>query len=540
MKKLLNLAHFFVGFQKIILTLQQVRLGLFLSSFANYIQIKKFLSFSEIFFMKKNFRKLQSGSILLQAFFFGVISIIMIGALISWASANLKASRIGVYREQALQIAEAGIDYYRWHLAHDQNDYQDGTGLPGPYVHDFFDKDGVKIGTYTLEITAPPIGSTLVKVKSTGKVLVDPTVSRSILVQFAIPSLAKYAVVANDNMRFGENTEVFGPIHSNGGIRFDGVAHNIITSAKYQYDDPDHSGNQEFGVHTHVRPPPPTSGITDDSFRPLEAPPSGVPSRPDVFEIGRMFPVPAIDFTGFTFNLSQIKSDAQLNGKYFSSSGVQGYHIVLKINDTYDLYKVNKILATPKNCIDSLNQPGWGSWSIGNNGETLVGNYPFPENGLIFVEDNVWVDGQISTARITIAAGRFPDNPSTRPAITMNKNLRYTYYDGQDVIGLISQGNINVGMDSLNDLYIDAAFIAQNGRAGRYYYNPQCNPYHQRQTITLIGSVASNLRYGFGYSDNSGYQVRFINYDANLLYSPPPSYPLTSDQYQIVSWDEVR
>jgi len=189
-------------------------------------------------------KSLQTGSILIQAFLFGVISIVMIGALISWAGTNIRASRVGLYREQALQIAEAGIDYYRWHLAHAPTDYKDGTGVAGPYTHDFFDKDGVKIGTFTLDITPPATGFTLVKIKSTGKVVSDPAVSRSILVQLAIPSFAKFAIVANDYMRFGEGTEVFGPIHSNNGLRFDGLAHNLITSAKDKYDDPDHTSGQ--------------------------------------------------------------------------------------------------------------------------------------------------------------------------------------------------------------------------------------------------------------------------------------------------------
>jgi hypothetical protein len=89
---------------------------------------------------------------------------------------------------------------------------------------------------------------------------------------------------------------------------------------------------------------------------------------------------------------------------------------------------------------------------------------------LIFLDDNVWVNGAINTARLTIAAGRFPDDSTTRRSITINNDLTYTNYDGTDTIGLIAQKNINVGLFSEDDLRIDAAIIAQNGRAGRYYY----------------------------------------------------------------------
>jgi hypothetical protein len=490
--------------------------------------------------MKIRTKSYNKGSILIQAFVFGVISVVMVGALISWASANIKASRVGAYREQALQIAEAGIDYYRWHLAHAPTDYQDGTGGPGPYVHDFYDKDGVLIGTFTLEITPPITGSTLVRVKSTGNIVEDPTISRKILVGLAIPSLAKYAVVANDNMRFGEGTEVFGPIHSNGGIRFDGLAHNIITSARDRYNDPDHTGNDEFGVHTHVVLP---SGSISSSFVSAEAPPNTVPNRPDVFEAGRQFPVPAADFVGLTTDLAQIKANAQTDGRYISSSGAQGYRIVFKTDDTFDVYRVNNLQTAPNGCSNSQNQTGWGTWTIrttGSGNTTFIANYPIPSNGLVFVEDNVWVEGQINTARVTLAVGRFPDNSTNRPNITVNSNLLYTNYDGQDVIALISQGNFNVGLGSSDTLRIDAALVAQNGRTGRYYYSSSCGSGYNRNTITLYGMIASNLRYGFAYTDGTGYDTRDIIYDANLLYGPPPSFPLTSDQYQTVSWEEVQ
>src|SRR3989344_759683 len=60
-------------------------------------------------------------------------------------------------------------------------------------------------------------------IESTGRPA-SSTVERIIRVEMAIPSLAKYATVANDFMRFGQGTEVFGPINVNQGLRFDGLA----------------------------------------------------------------------------------------------------------------------------------------------------------------------------------------------------------------------------------------------------------------------------------------------------------------------------
>ena len=480
--------------------------------------------------------KNNKGIILSTTLVFGMISLTIIIALTSWFAVILKSSRLLIAKEQAFHIAESGIEYYRWHLAHAPQDFQDGTGEDGPYVHSVEDRDGVEIGQFSLNITPPLNGSTVVTVESTGTVTTTPDVHRIVRVQLAKPSFAKFAFVADANMRFGEGTEVFGAIHSNGGIRFDGVAHNLITSARDVYDDPDHYGANEFGVHTHVSP-----------IDPL--PPADVPSRPDIFETGRLFPLPEVDFDGLTNDLAEMKELANSEeGLYFAESGGLGYKIVLKTNDSFDLYRVTSLRPVPSSsCNNSQRQSGWGTWSIQNT--TFLDNYENPINGIVFLEDHVWVEGQINTSRITIAAGRFPDVPSKRCSITVNTDLLYTNHDGQDVIALIAQDNINIGLYSDDDFRIDAALIAQNGRVGRYYYRkpfrfwwwsyPGCSPYHERSVATLYGMIGTNLRYGFAYTDGTGYNQRNIIYDANLLYGPPPEFPLVYDQYEPISWEEV-
>jgi hypothetical protein len=176
-------------------------------------------------------------------------------------------------------------------------------------------------------------------------------------------------------MRFGQGTEVFGTIQSNGGLRFDGLAHNIISSAVASYDDADHSGAVEFGVHTHVTLP---SGTVNDTFRSAEAPPSVLQNRTDVFEIGRQFPVPAVDFNGFTSDLASMKTIAQQpDGRYFGPSGGGiGYYILLKNNDTFDLYNITGLTSPPGGCTNAGGQTGWGTWSI--NTRTFLANYAFP------------------------------------------------------------------------------------------------------------------------------------------------------------------
>jgi len=477
--------------------------------------------------------KSRQGQLSLQLLIFITVMVILIGGFVLWAGSFLNLSLRGYNRAQAFTIAEAGIEYYRWHLAHAPEDYQDGTGSTGPYVHNYFDKDGNLIGSFKLEITPPITGSTVVTIRSTGQVASDSTIEKIVEVRMGIPSIAKYAVAVNDNVRFGEGTEVWGEIISNGGIRFDGLTHNLIKSAQSSYDDPDHGGQNEFGVHTHLTPIDPE-------------PPAAVPDRTDVFEVGRQFPVPAVDFTGFSQDLSNLKNLAQSGGYYVGSSTNFGYNLVLATSGIFSVYEVTSLVNPPNGCTNNSNQDGWGTWSIQN--QTLIATGTFPVNGVFFFGDDLWVEGQIDGARLTIASAQFPDNPSTRTSITVNHDLLYTNYDGQDALALIAQNNFNVGWASNDFLRIDSALIAQNGRVGRYYYRPpnnqaqnnRCAPNDTRDTVTLYGMLASNQRYGFGYTDITGYINRNIIYDPNLLFAPPPHFPQSSDQYEIISWDEVK
>lgn len=487
--------------------------------------------------MIKENQKTKRGIIIIQTLVFAAIAVSIIGGLAGWTATTIKSGRINYNREQAFESAEAGIDYYRWHLAHAPSDYKDGTGVAGPYIHSLKDEDGNVVGEFSLEITAPTTGSTLVKIKSTGSSAKDSSFKRKVLSQVAKPSIAKYAVAGNDAMRFGEGTEIFGPVHVNGGIRFDGLAHNIVTSSATTYNDEDHSGGNEIGVHTHVNAPP-GSGV-NDSYRPAEANPNSIPNRPDVFEAGRLISQPTIDFAGFTTDLATLKSSAVASGFYrdVAGSGYVGYHVILKTNDTFDLYKINN-WASLGNC--STQSPNTSSWSVGT--QTLQGNYAFPTNGIMFFEDHTVVDGQINTARLTIVAADLPvpSNPSNYKNMIINKDLSYTNYDGTDALGLIGQNGVVVGMISDDDLKIDGALIAQNDKVGRFYYSGGSCTYKNRSVISLFGMIASHARYGFAYTDDTGYETRNITYDSALLYAPPPSFPLTSDQYQIISWQEVK
>lgn len=481
------------------------------------------------------------GFLVVQVLVFAGVASVILSALAFWGATSFTASRKNYLREQAFHIAEAGVEYYRWHLAHDTDDYMDGTNQPGSYVHPYLDKNGVQIGTFTLTITPPPLGGTTVGIRSVGKVTEDPTITRAVEVTMSIASFARYALLAQGTLSVGTGVNVSGQVHANGGVRFDGTARNLVTSSVDKFKDPTHAPAlpDELGVHTNISP--------QDPYPPVSA----IPSRPEVFQAGRQFPpfynVSAVNFGSLTATLLDLKNKALEDGFHLpkASGSDAGYHIVFKTNGTFDLYSVTKLLPNGI-CPKVSSQSGWEVASIDE--ESFVSNNPYPTNGIIFAEDNLWIDGAVN-GRLTVAAGSFIDNGQGDPQqknITINRDLIYDSYDGTDVLGVIAQNNISTGLVSDTDLRIDGALIAKGGRIGRYYFAPplgnnqKCAPHHTKNSLYLYGMQATYATGGFSYGDNTGYQNRTIVYDPNLYYNPPPSFPLTSSQYSILKWREIQ
>ncbi len=425
-------------------------------------------------------------------------------------------------KEQAFQIAESGVDFYRWYLAHQLEgrtaqqvaDFW-ATGSPygvgAAYEAEYSDPSGDAVGKYSLTVTPPSAGSSVAIVRVTGWTYRYPSDTRTITVRFRRPSWSEYAVLSNNVLRFGIGTEVYGKIHSNQGIHFDGLAHNTVTSAVPSYNDPDHTGGDEFGVHTHKT-------VVD----PL--PPAAVPDRSDVFEAGRSFPEVASDFNGLLGDISYMKSQAQagVNGSRYFDNSHQGRHIILKADDTFDIRTVQSFTAST-NEINNYN----GNWS----------NYAIPNDGIIYVENNVWLEGTVNGRRVTVVAANLIS--ASKKTMYLGKDIRYTNYDCTDMIGLIGQQDVEVYRGSNDFLRLDASLMAQSGRVGRSSYT---GANAIRDTITVYGAIVSNQRYGFAWVDISGnhvsgYRNRNLYYDNNLLYCPPPYFP-TGTQYEMDLWQE--
>jgi hypothetical protein len=453
-----------------------------------------------------------------------VFSLVML-AVTSYAVYQLKLVNSITKSEQAFQIAEAGVNYYQWHLAHYPTDYNDriggtGTITAGPYLHDYVDKDTQQvIGRFSLNITPPSVGSTIVTIQSTGYTLAVPTLTRTVTVRYGVPSLAQYGFMTNSFVRVGSGSTFFGRFHSNSGIEFNGQGNAPIASARATYTC--QAGDGCSGTH---------NGIWG--------------TAPAATQALWQFPVSNIDYSAITADLSTLRASAQSGGIYFAPSSANGYSLVFNANGTIRIYRVNSLRShqtgydvngTAHNeDIDYGTSGGARTQLDGNPSLAGTQDFAMPTNGIMYLEDRTWVEGVVD-GRVMVVAARLPYNSSTAPSIIIPNNLSYELTDGTDVLGLIGQKDVLLSYYVPDDLTVHAAFIAQNGSFQRY-----CFPNTEKDDLTVYGSISSAGRaaiYSSCSGDLSGYETRNYTYDANLLYGPPPGFPLSSEGYQQISWE---
>ncbi len=422
-----------------------------------------------------------------------------------------------VNKERAMQVAEAGINYYRWFLSHYPNDLQDKTGLPGPYEHDYYDPEGSLIGKFSLDISGNlQCGAvTSIDITSTGWTQGDPGIKRVLKAKYSKPSIAKYAYITNENIWFGVGEDVSGLLHSNGGIRMDGNNDSLVSSAKDVWNCPSSLGCSS----------------------PYEV-------KPGIFGAGAgsslwQFPVILIDFIGISVDLLNMKNLAMSNGIYLPKSTTidassSGYHLVLKSNGTVDIYIIRN-LARSRAWSSDL---GW-HWNYDKiASEYLYGNYTLPSScGLMFVEDNIWIEGAVSGKQTIVSANLIDIGVSTETIL--NDNITYTTLDGSDGLLLMSEGNVSIPFHSPDIFTLNGIFISQEGRFGRDYYQG-----NTKTSLNLYGSVINKKTGTNAWVDGSGtvisgYRTSVNSYDRKLMSDPPPLTPSADNQYNFVKWEEL-
>jgi hypothetical protein len=444
-----------------------------------------------------------------------IFSMVML-AVLGYAASQLKVVRSTVNREMAFQIAEAGVNYYQWRLAHYPDDFWDGNAstTPGPYVHDYIDKDtNQKIGEFSLEITQPLVGSTIVNIASTGYTMDNPAQKRTVNVRYGIPSLAKYALLTNTDVWIGSSENISGEMHANGGIRFDGTGNAPISTFKNDYPTPGpgYQCQTYHGCGPTWRP-----GIW-----------GAAPTSTQAFW---QMSVPYSDFTSITSNFNDIEALATGQAD-LPASTVFGYSLVFNSNATVDVYKVtalrSHVSGTDVNNVVHTEDLDYLT-------RVFQYNMPMPTNGVIFVKDHVWVEGVVN-GRVAVAATVYSTNPALQARILIPNNITYLAKDGNHSLGLIAEKDVLITYYAPSVLEVNAAMIAQKGSAQVYNFSTP------KTSITIYGSVASFGVWTWSWVNGagtctSGYCNTYTTYDSNLLYAPPPSFPLSTDGYQQITW----
>ncbi len=451
------------------------------------------------------------GAIITLVLVFAGIFVLIFGGLVGYISLQYQQSKQKVALNQALAIAEAGANFSRWHLAHAPDDYN----FSGTY--NYTDPESGLIGQYQLEVTAPGACSTIITFKSTGWAADYPNVKRTVTIKFGQPSLAQYAFLTDSDVWFGEEEELRGPFHSNGGIRMDGTQNALSTSAKPTYTC------QPIHGCTPAQQKPGIWGIGNGG-------PDGLWS----------FPITGPNFGSITLDLGDLRKVAISSGYYFSTSTAFGYHIKFKNNGSFDLYRVTRV-SNPITVNDTeTGLPVTESLDISR--ETFIDNYPLTGEGgcdahnLIFVEEpKVWIDGVLS-GKATVVAARFPDDVTTHASIVINGNISRAN-PRDTLLGLIAQKNILLPYGSPNVLEIQAVMLAQKGAAKRYNYS------NTKNRIMVRGSIITNKVWTWSYVDShgnttSGYQNTESYYEPALIYAPPPFFP-SAGAPQLISWEET-
>jgi hypothetical protein len=434
--------------------------------------------------------------------------VVIFVSLAGLATRSYHEATVQIHDEVAFQIAEAGLNFGRWRLAHNNNDFE--TESRG--VVDQF--EGL-LGTYEVSFEQLIEGNSTVMITSVGRAASLPEREVTLRARYGIPSLARYTSVTNADVWYTGTMR--GPVHANGGIRMDGSSDSLMTSARETYACQANHGCSP----SQTKPGIWGEGTTQELWE---------------------YPVPVVDYSGLTLDLLAMKEAAQAAGTYYGDSGQAGYRLVFSSDNTVSVYGVETV-GSP--VWSWTAETGWEYTSHDVGQQQLLEVRSVPSGGLIYVEDTVWVEGEIRD-RVTVAAGVFPDNPATNVDIILNGSIDYGgVEDGSRVLGAVAQRHILIPWSGAAEITrLDGAFIAQKGRFGRRYYRNCCGTQAHaiKTSITRYGMIASNLvpvtAWLSGGNVISGFQTGESYYDPNLLYGPPPYFP-TMGEYEFISWEEL-
>lgn len=250
-------------------------------------------------------------------------------------------------------------------------------------------------------------------------------------------------------------------------------------------------------------------------------------------------------------NVPNVRTSAYIP-RYSSSgafSATTGYLIELNNNNTYNLSRVTNETYTYSSATNYTSP-----YTAALTRTSVATNIPIPSEGVIFVEDNLWIRSNTQfRGRVTIVASRQADSNTAN--IIAADDIEYSTKNGQDVLGLIAEGSFLIAPyappkpDAATSNFpfkLHAAIIS--GGDVRFPSSYMTRNVTEWTTSTrrmeYFGSIGMTNESGVwtwstssGSSTVAGFQYNTTSYDYNLLYAPPPHFPIT-DTYNILNWRE--
>lgn len=507
-----------------------------------------------------------TGAALLTILVFGSIFAGLLTVLVSSIVIQEKLLRQTLDKTTALQITESGLEYLRWYLAHNPQDYngwQDvASNGDGEFIfsEDYVDPiNGEVVGSIEY-IIVPEIfcGSTQnATVTVTGTSFVENQ-SYTIQQLHSKDTAANYAYIYNDTVRAGSDRFIRGRYHSNGEVEMNGRNDSVVSSSQ-------------------------TDGVYGD------------PVHPDAREELWQDEVGTIDFNRLALDLNEIKIAADtyngspagddsadrlfLKSESCSSycwprpwgpwcgttcSGAEAFEVELVTDSNTDeaqirVWELEGLRTISRSNVENENEKYCGPGSSENyitydDADHDIESVPTCDDGrsnflgtfdldpycpVAFFEGDVFLYGDLDSKAL-IAAGQTESIDDA--TVYLFNSIDYQSYDGSDGLTVVSEGDIKIPYTVPDDMGVRGIFIAQSGRYGRDNYSHSDGvDFEERDFLQTIGSIISNEGGGTQWVNGlgnftSGFRDRENYYDRSLSRRPPPLTPAVSENYTYIEW----
>jgi hypothetical protein len=446
--------------------------------------------------MEKGYRS-QQGSVLVVVMGLLFISVGLVLAILDVASNARKASQEQAAVEQAMFVAEGGMEVGTRFV--ESNVLALVTSATGATNGTGTISTGGNTGTYSYYVTRTNGSSfSVISTGSVNAVVHAGTVARVVsLMRVYQPSYAQYAfwVATNGAISFAITDTFNGAVHTDDQMTFitsggqGATFHSTCTSLAATYAGDDSGCTFDYGL-----------GL-------------------GIFE-GTMA---AIDFnSAASTSLKSIASNVGTLGTVLSGSSTITFN-----GGTFTITNTRK---------------GWVNHILTNSptGDNII-YVQTAVSGASDILGTVYLNGGHVTGRMSIAS---------EDDITVAGNITYTtdpvaHPTSTDALGLLSYTDVWVGTSAPNNLTIDAAIMATGASIaanspGSFGVN-NYNSGSPRGNLNVYGGIVQEVRAPVatvnngsvvtGYSKNYSYDPRFIN-------TPPPYYPTVSGVLKYTSWTE--